>query len=449
MARRPDIGQAMARLGRFAAREPWLAHRRSHFEQMLGRLPERYALAPSDVYAEIAELGHTGSMLGFLDEAFLAAEFGPDNANVIDEYLKRRGWQETPRAREYLQGVRSTAASIYEVHAVAPGEWIELKDLYRPGPAQRIGEELASRDLQRWDRLIGRVVAPGGEAMLTGGVLPLTCESAEMLEGMLTRARDKGRRAAEAHAARLGVDLEVMGDVDDTMLRVADAVFLQIWLKGLLDLRRRAPPELSNTDGEPLLRSRTRLPVAAADEAEAIRRMDALGDWRREQANPPGWVWLSGSGDEVPMIHATARLEGSALVVETNSRERMGRALAALREALGALIGDAFTSHEDAVPPLRQGAAPGASPEPALTNPESDAVVHQVKDAHYRRVLDEPVPALGDKTPRECARSKQRRTRLIRWLKDLENGELHQAAASGQAPYDVAWMWRELGVRPD
>jgi hypothetical protein len=452
MARRPDIGRAVDRLGKYAAREPWLAHRRAHFERMLGRVPERYALAPSDIYAEIAELGHAGTMLGFLDESFLAAEFGADNANVIDEYLKRRGWQETPRAREYLQGLRSTAASLYEVHAVVPGEWIELRDLCRAGPPQRIGEEMGSRSLQRWDHLVARVVAARGEAMLTGGVLSLARESAEALEGILTRARDKGRRTTEAHARKLGVDLELVSDGDDTMLRVADPVFLQIWLKGLLDLRRRAPPALSNTDGEALLLSRTRLPVLSADEAEVIRRMDALGDWDREQENLPAWLWRSGTGDELQMIHANARLGGGALVIETNSRERMERALAALRGALGALIGEALTSHEDPMTLLRHGAPRGAPDEatgPALEGPEVDAVIHQFKDAHYRRVLDEPVPALGDRTPRECVRTKAGRARLVRWLKDLENGELRQAAAGGQTPYDVRWMWRELGVSPD
>ena len=453
MPRRPDIAQAVERLGKYAAREPWVAHRRAHLERMLGRVLERYGLELPEAYEEIAELGHAGTLFGFLDESALAAEFGPDKANVIDDYLKRRGWQETPRAREYLQGIRSTAASLYEVHAVAPGDWVELRDLYGLGPPQRIAEESGSRSLQRWDRLVARVVAPRGEAMLTGGVLPFTRESAEALEGILARSRDKGRRAAEALARQHGVDFEVVGDVDDTLLRVADPVFLQVWLKGLLDLRRRPLPGLANTDGETLLLSRTRLPVATpADEAEVTRCLDALVGWEREEEDAPGWLWRPNVGDELAKIHATARLEDGALVVETNSRERMERVLAAVRGALGPLVGEALTSHEDPTTLLRHGAPRGkaeASSEPALQGPEIDAIIHQFKDAHYRRVLDESVPALGEKTPRDCARTKQGRVRLVRWLKDLENSELRQAAASGQAPYDVGWMWRELGVTPD
>jgi hypothetical protein len=63
-------------------------------------------------------------------------------------------------------------------------------------------------------------------------------------------------------------------------------------------------------------------------------------------------------------------------------------------------------------------------------------------------VLDESVPMLGNKTPRQCARTKAGRARLVRWLKELENGERHAAAVGGQAAYDFGWMWHELGLQP-
>jgi hypothetical protein len=42
MARRPDIDQAVEHLAKYATREPWLAHRREHFERT------RLAIAPAD-----------------------------------------------------------------------------------------------------------------------------------------------------------------------------------------------------------------------------------------------------------------------------------------------------------------------------------------------------------------------------------------------------------------
>jgi len=72
--------------------------------------------------------------------------------------------------------------------------------------------------------------------------------------------------------------------------------------------------------------------------------------------------------------------------------------------------------------------------------------INRVKEVHYRRTLDEPVPMLGNRTPRECARTKAGRKRLANWIKDIENSELRQAADRDATPYDVTWMWRELGV---
>jgi hypothetical protein len=78
-------------------------------------------------------------------------------------------------------------------------------------------------------------------------------------------------------------------------------------------------------------------------------------------------------------------------------------------------------------------------------DPEIQAeIIQHTLDQHYRRVLDQPVPALGDKTPRQCARSKKDRERVTEWLKDLENNELRRANRQGQTPYDSRWMWDEL-----
>jgi len=67
-------------------------------------------------------------------------------------------------------------------------------------------------------------------------------------------------------------------------------------------------------------------------------------------------------------------------------------------------------------------------------------------DQHYRQALDENIPALGDKTPRECVKTKLGREKVISWLKDLENQEEHRAKQGGSSAYDFSWMWTELGL---
>jgi hypothetical protein len=429
MPRHPDIDAAVEHLCRYAGRDEWSARRREHLAAMLGTIPGDFGLDTERLFEEVHRLGHGSSMVGFLDESFLAAEHGPDRANVIDDYLRRRGWQETPRAREYLQGLRTTPPALYEVWDVAYGEWIEVRDRLREAPPRRIVEHSGSQSLQRWDCFIARVVHPRDELMLTGGVLSLTRGTADDIEKLLKRVARRSEK------------------------KPVDCVLFQGWLKGLLAAARRPLPTLANTDGDPLLPSTTRLPIADGAAIEIERRMDALADWDRDEDDVRQWTWKKQPADATGTVLGSARLTTEALVVETNSCERMDRALAVLRPALGALVGAGLTSHEDLVHAMREARSSRASararapePGPALDPAAIAEALNRVKEAHYRRTLDEPVPMLGNRTPRECARSKQGRKKLANWIKEIENGELRQAAGTGVPPYDVSWMWRELGV---
>jgi hypothetical protein len=78
--------------------------------------------------------------------------------------------------------------------------------------------------------------------------------------------------------------------------------------------------------------------------------------------------------------------------------------------------------------------------------PEVEAeALKQFYDRHYRRWLDEPIPALGGRTPRHAVRLKSQRTKVIDLLKQLEYGEAY-AVREGRQPYDFGWLWHELGL---
>ena len=77
---------------------------------------------------------------------------------------------------------------------------------------------------------------------------------------------------------------------------------------------------------------------------------------------------------------------------------------------------------------------------------EAERIIHEMMTRQYSRTLDEPVPALGDKTPRSLARSQAGRARVADWLKYLENGSAKTGAGDPVASYDFTWMWEELGL---
>lgn len=72
-------------------------------------------------------------------------------------------------------------------------------------------------------------------------------------------------------------------------------------------------------------------------------------------------------------------------------------------------------------------------------------VTQRFLDTHYRNWLDEKIPALGAKTPREAVRDFEGREQLVALLKELENREARRAKDTGVG-YDARWLWRELGI---
>lgn len=89
----------------------------------------------------------------------------------------------------------------------------------------------------------------------------------------------------------------------------------------------------------------------------------------------------------------------------------------------------------------------GAPPPDELPLEAATGLVHAMLDKQYRALLDEPVPMLGDRSPRQAARTPAGRDKLVAWLKVLENRSANQASPTDpMATYDFRWIWRELGV---
>lgn len=72
-------------------------------------------------------------------------------------------------------------------------------------------------------------------------------------------------------------------------------------------------------------------------------------------------------------------------------------------------------------------------------------VMKRFLDDHYRKWLDDKLPTLGGRSPREAARDFDGREELVAVLKDLENLEARRRKDTGFG-YDARWPWRDLGI---
>ena len=144
---------AIAAILKWAGRGEW----RDRFDAVigahLGPACEAAGVAPDKLPDLLGSDAHA-QLMGCALEDFLTCAFEPDGRNVVDDYLKRRGWREPLPVKRYLQALRRSTMSVYEVVDTAPGSHLVVRDLVRGGEPVRVEEKLGSASLARWDRLV-------------------------------------------------------------------------------------------------------------------------------------------------------------------------------------------------------------------------------------------------------------------------------------------------------
>ncbi|MBE0532621.1 MAG: hypothetical protein IH626_17495 [Rhodospirillales bacterium] len=461
----PGADQAIGNLIKWSAKDEWTPYLDQVFADHFDFIKEQFEITGEDL---VDLLGDAFSMVyGVVLEDFFAARFGEEGElNVVDDYLKRRGWREKVPARRYLEALRGSVLSLYEVVDLAPGHSMTVRNLILGGDPVTVEEKLGSESAARWDRIAGRLVTVNNKPYFTGGLLlfpqRVASEVLSAFDDMTKRLRTKLRREAKKQGEPAEIDdHDVRVMILDTM---APCLFTQAWLIDTLDRAFAPIPEIRNTDGDEIVFSEVRFPIKG-DEAKVAAVLDGIVGFERDEPDASRWTWHDRGSPSQRMSQnrqegltyrseneagrislGNAEIAGNALILTTNSRERAERARDLLACHLGALAGSPLTSHQDLEKMLEK--RPGSTPTELDLPPEAaEQVLHTYLDDHYRRTLDDPIPLLDGKAPRQAVKTKKGRAQVVDWLKQLENSEFRRAAGQGHKPYDTAWMWRELKIR--
>lgn len=353
-----------------------------------------------------------------LHEWLLSDYVTPEGANVIDDYLARRGWRETSTARAWLEQLRKNRLSLYEVQRVAEGEGMALKDRLRGGDPVWVTEKMASYAVQRWDCLVTRLVPQEGALFISGASLPIVRDLAEALVETFQS------RMAERTANPTAEDW-------DRLLQQAGPEFMHCYLSQF----RRPLPELATTDGDALIFCTMGFEFPADTREGVIAALRALPDVDGDSTNGK-FIWVNPDGT----VLATITLDAARGELFAQSKARLDAAQALLREHLPeqvrylpAVIEDPWQAAGDFDGEIEP-------QDPALLD-----AMHDCLDDYYEDWLDTAIPALSGKTPRKAVRSKKGREQVVELLKQMEQME---ARKPPEEQYDFLWLWDELGLEP-
>jgi len=456
----PGADKAIDNLIKWSAKEDWNSFREQVFAEHFDMICDRFDITMEEIADLLGDA--FGMVFGCVLEDFFTARFGDKGDNIIDDYLRRRGWREKIPAKRYLAAIRDSTLSLYEVVDLDPGHSMTVRDLVLGGDPITLEEKLGSESAARWDRIAGRIVTVNKKVYFTGSLLLFPHEVAdEVLSGIEEMVKSL-KKKLQREAKKQGEPADFKDrDLREMFLQASARLFTRTWLIDVLDRASEPLPEVRNTDGDELVFSEARFPITGAL-ANVVAGLDAINEFERDDPDELQWTWHGhgspskkmsqgkglafGSDDEAGRtILGSIEIGEDALVLSTNSRERADKGRDLLLSRLDGLVDQPLTSHQTLEKMLEERS--GSAPVQSELSPEvAEQAIHSYLDAHYRQALDEPLPYLDGKTPRQAAKTKKGRAQVISWLKKLENSEARRAASEGQEPYDFRWMWREMKI---
>jgi len=133
-------GHDLIGLIKFLGRADWKEPLQDVLDEHLGPAMEAFDLEYDDINELLGDQWAM-TLWGCAFEDFLTRTLEPDGRNLVDAYLKRRGWKEGAQTRAYIAALRTSIMSLYEVSEIVPGQSLLARDLIRGGePVPVIGE---------------------------------------------------------------------------------------------------------------------------------------------------------------------------------------------------------------------------------------------------------------------------------------------------------------------
>ena len=383
-----------------------------------------------------------------------AAGSGDASEPLAMTYLKERAARLDPFERRFIETLCARPFSFHQVRAAEPGESLILRDLLS-GEEWTVSERTASRTLVRGMIVYTRVLPFDDVAICLG------CGATPFPGGHATRILDLRKAITDRDEP---LPAQLVRELDDPLR--------MIYLEIAEELRNPPEIQLRNTDGDPFEQIRLRYellasPAAAFELLHSLAlfhsREELLEDAELDaegRISKVAFEWLKRGNKQHKSWDNTilGRIEiaPGELTIEVNSRRRAGR----IRKEIDRRLGEDARLLEENVRTPASLMAEARNPSPELTaqrrhsreesealerEPEARAFMERMWREHWANWLDEELPALRGKTPRQAARDPRGREWLEALLLSFESSAADATGPNLLAP-DVAALRRELGL---
>jgi hypothetical protein len=331
--------------------------------------------------------------------------------------------------RNWLQQLAQRPLRLYDVTDVVPGAQMTLCDALDSEAAPIVVHERSgTRTLTPGARIGCRVMRVEEHFELSGAAYPFS---------ML---------AAQAVADRLRATAEEFGHLPD----LAGALGMTVMSAWLQQFVAPAPmPTLMDAhSGEPLLLITDHYRVVNWQglASALVRCADVQG------SRQDGWERLieceDGQTRSIATINIGKKESRIEVFYKTQTYADKGRSW------FDGLAGEAvaFLAREVSEPKrLMTHAGKSSVPGAAMPDLDPQALSQVIEGAirrSYAKWADEPIPALGNKTPRQAIQTSAGLERVKGLLRSYEAGEKEQASQQGRPEVSYSFLWDAIGLKP-
>jgi hypothetical protein len=446
--------------------------------------PEWYKMRMAEAKAEYAIVAFAvekygdGALMEAIEEFCLWGDFEVDEVHIDPHFLPwvAFSWMPDtgepvlrPLALDYLDEaseqlneyeqrfVREACAqpfSFFVVNHAVQGKSLSVRDIFLDRTFT-VREAKASRTLTRGDIIFARVVPLDGQAIFAG-LAPIRIPPSEHVR--LLDARDELKQ----EMADEGFELNAQGLVE------WELEMRSIYLSVAKYLANPPLPQLQNTDGDPISFVTLYFDLHCPPQ-EAVRALSPLALYQSQEEilsdaihDDDGnlvevsFSWLKKGNKKHKSwdntVMGTFRIKGDVLTAEVNSERRAKKIQAEVSKRLGNRAVFKVAVHESLDAKLEElhaqsgtAAFEGArrEQEEFASRPEVKAMLKKQMEAHWKDWYDQRVPALGNKTPLEAARTKAGRERLEALLVEFER---RNENVQPELRVDISAMRKKLGL---
>ena len=355
-------------------------------------------------------------------------EVGGKRVRAVDLALGPGGPLLTAHGKEWVKAIGGNPLSLYEVQDATPGEGFELKDLLRiDASTVKVTERTASKGLVKWDIFGARLARRGDGHVLTGAIYPLDRQ----------RALDCRDEILDELAREKTTD-------DDIYREIVGTTIADYWLEQFTE-EPRLPQLVHASTGDP---------ISLTVDHYAVTQWDTLAATLSAQPDvdgdiDEGWIRFEPMKNQMRRSRASLTKKSSdTLEVFCPTLKLADGARRWLEKIAGTAI--RFKAREIVDPRSPKAmAAARKSPREEIPPELKAQVEREFLRRHYERWPDEPVPALGGKTPKSAVRTEKGRQAVIELLKEFELHEARKALGGGGEPFDFGFLWKRLGLEKE